>query len=733
MPTKPRTAPETASTDHARPLTEVGGPKVIATRVLVLSAEGRDADDLDEILSNARDGFFIIEPLRLLRDGLRRLRQGGIDAIIADLSLADSEGIETFDQLLAAAPNTPIMILSDSRDTKGATEAMERGAQGYFCKGELHTTLVPQSLRNIIQRKRVAETFYIDKARAEITLNSISDAVIGTDLEANVDYLNAAAETLTGWKRDEARGQPISKVFSVINGTTRKPLPNPTYAVLAQDKVVKIPCDSVLLRRDGSEIAIEDSVSPIHNWAGRLVGSVIVFHDVTAAKSMAAKMAHLARHDYLTQLPNRALLNDHLAQAIAFTDRHERHLSVLFLDLDHFKHTNDSLGHAVGDKLLQAVAGRLSACVRVSDTVSRQGGDEFLVLVSDEKKAEDAALTAEKILIALSAPYLIDQHELHVTASIGISSYPDDTRNPETLIKNADMALYQAKGSGRNNFQFFEPAMNLRAVERQLILARLQLALRGQEFVLHFQPKVNLQSGRITGAEALLRWMHPDWGLTLPGRFITIAEECGLIVPIGRWVLREACLQARRWQEAGLDLGALAVNVSALEFRRNDFVGSLKAILGETGLAPAALQLEITESVLMQDAEASAQILRQLKEMGVGLAVDDFGTGYSSLSYLTQFPIDVLKIDRSFVQAIGSSPENGIVISAIIAMGTSLNQQVVAEGIEHSHQLRFLKDRGCTEGQGHFFSAAVDAENFAVLLRQGLQGRRTLPTALQGA
>jgi diguanylate cyclase (GGDEF)-like protein/PAS domain S-box-containing protein len=692
----------------------------MTNRVLIVTADPDDAGTLERVLARAKDGPFAIEWVARLSNALERLRAGGIDVILADLSLPDSQGIETFDQLFAVTPQTPILTLSAVEDDALATKAVQRGAQGALSKGHFGSSLVPQSLRNIIQRKAVEESLYLEKTRAEITLNSISDAVIGTDMSGNVDYLNVAAENMTGWTREEARGHPIAEVMQIINGTTRESERNPVELVLQLDRPMDLTAGTVLIRRDGKEAPIEDSAAPIHDLNGQIAGAVIVFHDISVAQAMRVKMTHLAHHDFLTNLPNRVLLNDRITQAISLAKRRGTHLAVLFLDLDNFKRINDSLGHETGDKLLQSVALRLSACVRASDTVSRLGGDEFVVLVTEDKYAEDAALTADKILAALAAPHAVDKHELHVTTSIGISIYPTDGEDTETLIKNADTAMYHAKEKGRDNYQFFTREMNVRAVERQVIESHLRHALERQEFVLHYQPKVNLATGAIAGAEALLRWMHPDWGVVLPERFVPIAEDCGLIVPIGRWVLREACAQARRWEDAGLKPASIAVNVSALEFSREDFVEGVRAILSETGLEPRCLQLEITESVLMRDAGSSTAILQQLKDMGVQLAVDDFGTGYSSLSYLHLFPIDVLKIDGSFVQDIGSINGNGSIVSAVIAMGASLKQRVIAEGVEKPGQLAFLKAQRCEEGQGYFFSRPLVAEEFAALLATGI-------------
>ena len=694
----------------------------MANRILIITADVADAKELEEVLGNARQGPFAVESVTKLADGLERLQTGGVDAIMVDLALPDSEGIETFDKLFALAPRTPILTLNAANDEILAAKAVQHGSQGYLSKGHFGSELVPQSLRNIIQRKASEEALFIVTTRAEITLNSISDAVIVTDMAGNIDYINLAAEKITGWPREEAKGHPISEVMRIVDGATRAPKPNPIVQVLELNKPMKLSAGTILISRDGHEAAIEDTPAPIRDWHERITGAVIVFHDITPAQAMAEKMAHLAQHDFLTNLPNRVLLSDRIGQAIAYAKRHGTHLAILFLDLDNFKHINDSLGHETGDKLLQSVASSLTACVRNSDTVSRQGGDEFVILVTEDTFGQNVAVTADKILTALAQPHSVSKHALHVTTSIGISVYPADGEDVETLFKNADTAMYQAKEKGRNNYQFFKQEMNTRAVERQVIEANLRVALARQEFVLHYQPKVNLTTGEITGAEALLRWMHPEFGMVMPERFIQVAESCGLILPIGHWVLQQACAQAQRWEEAGLKTESIAVNISALEFRSKGFVESVRNTLNETGLAPNMLQLEITESVLMRDVESSTEILQQLKEMGVKLAVDDFGTGYSSLSYLKQFPIDILKIDQSFVQDIGAANGNGIIVSAVIAMGTSLKQRVIAEGVEAQVQLDFLKAQHCDEGQGYFFSRPLTAEQFAKLLVTGLAG-----------
>jgi len=438
---------------------------------------------------------------------------------------------------------------------------------------------------------------------------------------------------------------------------------------------------------------------------------------VEAAK---VRLDHLAHHDGLTDLPNRMLLQDRLGQAIEAARRQGAQLAVLFMDLDRFKHINDSLGHGVGDQLLQSVAQRLVACVRQSDTVCRQGGDEFVVLLSVVEHAEDAAQSAQKLLATLALPHQIEGHDLHVSVSIGISVYPQDGDEVETLLKCADTAMYHAKENGRNNFKFFEKDMNTRAVERQAIESSLRGALEREEFVLHYQPKIALHSGAIVGVEALIRWQHPQRGLLHPLEFVSIAEDCGLIRPIGRWVLREACLQAQAWQEAGLPPITVAVNASAIEFRADNYLGNLSATLDETRLEPRYLEIEVTESVLIRDAESAESVLHGISQLGVKLAIDDFGTGYSSLSYLNRFPIDTLKIDQSFVHQLSSDADDASIVNAVISMGKSLKQRIVAEGIETSEQLASLLALDCDEGQGYFFCRPIAAEALTTLLESGV-------------
>ncbi|MGB2639164.1 MAG: diguanylate cyclase, partial [Candidatus Acidiferrum sp.] len=560
--------------------------------------------------------FMDLTHMECMADAEKHLSATDVDIILLDLGLPDAQGLEALRRARAVAPRVPLVVLTGLDDETLATQALQQGAQDYLIKGQIETRSLLRALRYAIERKGMEEALFVVKERAQVTLNCIGDAVVCTDIDGNITFLNLVAEKMMGWSWEEAAGRPMDEVFRIQDAATRESAPNPMAVALALDKTVHLPSNCILIRRDGFETPIEDSVAPIHDREGKATGAVVVFRDVSAARAMAVQMTHSAQHDFLTGLPNRMLLNDRVSQAIGAAARHGKKVAVLFLDLDGFKHINDSLGHPIGDKLLQSVAKRLLSCVRSSDTVSRQGGDEFVVLLSEMEHQEDAAIAARRMLQSVAEAHSIDLHDLRVTTSIGLSVFPDDGLNAETLIKNADTAMYQAKENGRQSYQFFKPAMNVRAVERQSIEESLRRALEQKEFSLHYQPKVRLATGMITGAEALLRWTHPTRGPVSPANFIPVAEDCGLILPIGQWVLREACKQARTWLDAGLPLGTIAVNISSMEFREDNFLDSVFTTLSETGLDPKCLELELTESVLMKRAESAASVLKTLRARG---------------------------------------------------------------------------------------------------------------------
>src|SRR6202171_6230361 len=599
--------------------------------LLLVEDNSGDARLLREMFNEQDSHNTELTHVQCMSEAEKHLAERSVDMILLDLGLPDAQGLGAIRRVCAAATHVPLVVLTCSDDESLAAQALQEGVQDYLIKGQIEARGLLRALRYAIERKAMEEALFVKKERAQVTLNCIGDAVVCTDVSGNITFLNLVAEKMTGWAWQQVAGRPMDEVFRIIDGPTREICPNPMKMAVGQNRTVHLPSNCMLIRPDGFEIPIEDSVSPLHDREGQPIGAVSIFRDVSAARAMALQMTHSAQHDFLTGLPNRMLLNDRVGQAITLAPRHMKKVAALFLDLDGFKHINDSLGHPIGDKLLQSVANRLVACVRGADTVSRQGGDEFVVWLPDLQHAQDAAVMAGRILRDVAKPHLVDQHELHVTTSIGVSVFPDDGSDAETLIKNADTAMYQAKENGRQSFQFFKPAMNARAVERQSIEESLRRALERRELTLHYQPKINLKTGEITGAEALIRWTHPSRGPISPAQFIPIAEECRLSVPIGRWVLRHAAQQAQAWVDAGLRPTTMAVNVSAMEFRDDDFLRDLFAILDESRLAPRSLELELTESVLMKRVASTAFILQTLRKSGVQVVIDDFGTGYSSL------------------------------------------------------------------------------------------------------
>ena len=691
----------------------------VVRSVLLIENDLDYAQVIESIFRNQVQYPFHVVHASTMEDARTQLASCTIDVVLLDLALPGVDPQFPFLQVRLLAPRVAIVLLTTRENESVGIIAMQEGAQDYLVRGQIEPRELTRALRNAIERKILKEALFEEKERAQVTLNSIADAVICTDAAGNISFLNPVAESMTGCSLLEAIGRPLTDTFHIIDANTGDPAPNPMKAIAGRDRPARLPVNCILIREDGKEIFIEDSVAPIHDRAGKAAGSVLVFRDVTQARALAAQVIHLAEHDFLTGLPNRLLLNDRLGQAIAHAQRNHGIIALLFLDLDGFKHINDSLGHPAGDKLLQSVAKRLTACIRNPDTVSRQGGDEFLVVLQDIARPEDAAVTAQRILDCVAQIHFVDNHNLLVTASIGISIYPDDGFNAETLIKNADTAMYQAKAQGRQRFRFFKLEMNVRAVERQFIEEGLRHAQERNELILHYQPIVDLSSGMICGEEALLRWNHPTLGIVSPSTFIPIAEDTGLILSIGNWVLREACLQSKRWTDAGLAPATISVNVSAIQFQNEDFLANVFTILADTGFDPRCLELEMTESVLMKHADDANSILQSLRSHGIRIALDDFGTGFSSLNYLRRFPLDSLKIDQSFVRQISGSDKDSTLVTAIISMAQSLKLTIIAEGVETQPEQAFLRMRGCEHAQGYLFSKPVPADEFATLLANG--------------
>jgi len=575
----------------------------------------------------------------------------------------------------------------------------------------LHTKegdLVTAAIRDSSERKRGEAS----RSQLAAIVESSDDAIISKTLDGRIVSWNDGAEHTYGYTADEVTGHPIS----ILLPADRPDEMSQILDRLRRGERVKH-YETVHARKDGRKIDVSLTVSPIRTIASdEIIGASIIARDVTEQKRAEEYVRYLAQHDTLTGLPNRLLFRDRIVQAIAQARRNQQHVAVAFIDLDRFKEINDSLGHEIGDQLLSLAAKRLQDCLREGDTVARLGGDEFVVSLPELINPEDALSAATKILEALREPFLIDTHELHVSGSIGISLYPSDGADADTLMRAADTAMYHAKENGRDNCQFFTKSLNDAAQRRLLIASRLHQAVKHGEFFLHYQPQINLENGRIFACEALLRWQQPELGLISPNEFITVAEEMGLIVPIGEWVLRQACEQLKRWRSGGYPSLCIAVNISPIQLRRPAFPELVSLILHETDLPPEALVLELTESVLTMQSSENFVALEQIASMGIGLAVDDFGTGYSSLTYVQRFPITILKIDQSFIDGIGSDEGDIAIVAAIIAMAQSLRLQIIAEGVETIEQANFLKAHGCLAAQGFHYNHAISAEALTELL-----------------
>ncbi|MCE5180864.1 MAG: EAL domain-containing protein [Betaproteobacteria bacterium] len=576
-----------------------------------------------------------------------------------------------------------------------------------------------QELQNALKERE--ETLNLSNRRlrlAERVFETTFEGIMVTDANSVIESVNPAFTKITGYGMDEVVGK---KPAILSSGRHDQEFYRKMQAELAENGCWQ---GEIWNRRKDGEIYPEWlSMSTVKNREGEITNYVAIFSDITERKASEDHVRHLAHHDALTNLPNRMLLLERLGHALVHAHRQGSLVVVMFLDLDRFKIINDTLGHAVGDQLLKVIAGRLAECVREDDTVARLGGDEFIILLEDVVSIQSVAGVAQKLIHALETPVVMDHQEMFVTTSIGISVYPDDGDSADALIQHADTAMYRAKERGRNNYQFFTADMNARAFERLAMENSLRHALERNEFLLHYQPQVDTKTRRITGMEALLRWQHPDFGLVSPAQFIPIAEETGLIVQIGEWALRAACFQNKAWQDAGLPRLHVAVNLSARQFKQSGLVKMVSRALEDSGLEPAYLEIEITESIAMEHADDTIATLHELKAMGVQISMDDFGTGHSSLSYLMRFPIDTLKIDQSFIQNLtsdsGDSRDDAIA-AAITTMARSMKMKVVSEGVETKEQMSFLRDHDRQEVQGYYFSQPLPAEAFSELLGRDL-------------
>jgi diguanylate cyclase (GGDEF)-like protein/PAS domain S-box-containing protein len=706
--------------DTARAAEETAPAEKTALRVIIVEDS---EDDAQLLMRYLRRGGYDPTAVRIeTAEEMKRLLDGQPwDLIIADYSLPHFNAVLALSVLNEKGLDVPFIILSGTIGEETAVEAMRAGAHDYIMKGSSARLLpaIERELREAGERatRRNAQlALKQNERRFRSLIEYSSDITTVVDREGTILYESPSVERLLGHSAGDLVGANLSgyvhpddlgRVMTAILPTSHDGAPSVEFRFKKQS---------------GDWRSLEANITHLLDNPD-VAGIVLNCRDITARKTDEATIRHLAYFDALTSLPNRTLFNDRLAQALAHARRHDsRGLAVMFFDLDRFKTINDTLGHGAGDELLRTTAERLAAVIREEDTVARLGGDEFLFLLPGIDDVEDAARVAQKLLDAFGTPFNVQNHELHVTASIGISLFPADGGDGETLIRNADTALYRAKEQGRNRYQLYAPAMNAVAFKRLVIENSLRRAMERNELSLYYQPLVSMDDTQTVAVEGLLRWKHPELGLVSPADFIPTAEETGLIVPLTRWVLRTACVQMKEWQRMGVAPDSVSVNVSGRRFNDSNLPEMIADVLQATELDGSALTIELTESVMMENAEATIATLQQLKRLGIKISIDDFGTGYSSLSYLKRLPIDSLKIDQSFVRDIPGDTEGASIATVIITMAHNLRLSVVAEGVETGEQMSFLREKSCDIMQGYFISRPLEtsaATDFLTKKRRG--------------
>lgn len=634
------------------------------------------------------------------------------DIVFSDFTMPGFSGSRALDILREKDPDIPFVFVSGTLGEEAAVQAMKAGAQDYVIKGQLVRVLptVERELRDVEQRR---ERRQIDAARERLIaiLEATPDMVVILGPDGDLHYLNKAGRKFLDVELDEdVRSFYLSDMFpeSLAEQVVLNIMPEVKQnGVWSGESTIQVgdrevPVSLVMLGHYGEDGYVEYFSA--------------IARDISERKRFEEEMEHAATHDGLTDLPNRLLLMDRFNSALKHAVRAGTFVAVMFIDLDNFKRVNDTLGHYAGDMLLRITARRIKKVLRPTDTVSRHGGDEFSIIITDLESVENAITTLRKIKAEFERPVIVYNNEVYVTFSTGIALYPHDGESVEDLLRHADTAMYRAKSSGPGQYRFYAPAMNARGHEMLALEAELRRALEKQEFLLHYQPQVDLRSGNVVGVEGLMRWQHPTRGLVSPLDFIPLLESSGLIIPAGEWVLREACKACRDWIKKGLNDIRVSINVSALQFNDPDFLEKVHTIIREEQVPPDRLELEITENIVMQDPEGTCEILQALHDLGVRIAVDDFGTGYSSLAYLKRFPIDILKIDRTFIHDLGKDDSDDAIVEASISMAQKLGLETIAEGVETAQQLDFLRMRGCDLVQGYYLSRPLSGDAIEALL-----------------
>lgn len=696
--------------------------------ILLIEDNPGDARLIRELLRDA-EAPFRLEHKDRLSDGIERFTEGGIQAVLLDLSLPDSQGLETLSRMHSQVVGAPILVLTGLDDETLGLEAVQQGAQDYLVKGQIDGELLVRSIRYAIERTQIEQDLRREQEFLKAVLGNVASVIVACDADGVLTFFDRATQELYRVPVPPEEWAQHFGLYMADGKTLMRMEDVPLFQAFQGKSILNV--EMVTAPIGAVSRTYLASGQPMLDASGQKMGAVVAMHDITERKTFEEQLEHQAFHDALTGLPNRTLFMDRLGHALVRTRRGPGSVAVLFLDLDNFKMINDSLGHKVGDQLLILVSQRLQGCIRPEDTVARLGGDEFTILLEDITDPSDAARIAERIEEQLRSPIImggqdmlrtssLEGRELFISTSIGIAIQASTDDHPDDLLRNADIAMYEAKSKGKARYAVFEPRMKARASEHLRIETELRRAIEREEFRVYYQPIVCLDTGNISGVEALLRWEHPTRGMVPPLEFIPLAEETGLIVPIGQLVLEEACRQARHWQELYPQPGGgsltMSVNLSARQFGHPKLLEDIARAIEETGLDACCLKLEITESIGVEDTGATIETLNRLKEMGIQLALDDFGTGYSALSYLKRFPISTLKLDRSFVAGLGRDAEDTAIVHAVIAFAKALGLSITAEGIETAEQLSALWALGCDHGQGYYFSKPLPRDAMSALL-----------------
>lgn len=662
---------------------------------------------------------------------IEHLHNTSFDVILLDLNMPQGSGFDVIDYVIANEIPVKVIVVSGETDFDSTKRALKQGAYDFIKKPYIPDELL-STVKNATQRKQLEnQNRDIQRKLAESELlhrfivDHSPDVVFMLDTEGKFTFLNDAVYQTLGYNKKELLGQHYSKL---VSGQSKEQAnyifaERPVGTRKSRNIELKLKCrdESKYRYFDTTSMAV-DFDDPELQTSLPLQGTYGVARDITEKKQAQELISYQAYHDLLTRLPNRALMEDRLNIAITQALRNKNKLAVMFLDLDRFKWVNDTLGHAIGDRLLQSVSQRLENCLRKGDTLARFGGDEFALILPNIDKEEDAAVIANKIMTELKNPFAIDEHELYVTTSIGIALFPEAGSSMETLIKSADLAMYFVKDKGKNGFEFFNEKMNEMTNARANTERELRRAIVNDEIKVYYQPKIRTQTEEIVGFEALVRWEHPENGIIYPDDFIPIAEETGLILQLGDYILRTACSDIKRWRDSGLQDVHVSINFSALQVEQDNFIDNIKNNLEEFGLPGSSIEVEITENVIMSDMSHVIQKLRELTNMGIKIAIDDFGTGYSSLSYLQQFPVNTLKIDKAFISSININEGGTSIVNAIIAMAKGLKLNLIAEGVETEPQLEYLKKLGCEEIQGFLFGKAEAADRTEEIMHRVMDG-----------